>query len=535
MEGEIPVKVLVADPISDEGLVLFNEEPEISADVKTGLKEEEILPIINEYDALIVRSQTQVTEAIIKAGTKLKVIGRAGVGLDNIDVPAATRQGIIVMNVPGGNTISTAEHSMAMLLSMTRNIPQAFASLKAGKWDRKTFTGAELMRKKLGVIGLGRIGQEVAKRAEAFGMEIMGFDPFVTVERAEQLGVKLFELDEIIAKADYITVHVPLTKETRGMFGEKQFAMMKKGIRLINCARGGIYDEKALYENLKSGKVAAAAFDVFDPEPPSMDNPLFSLNNFIATPHLGAATKEAQVQVAIDMCQQIIDTLKGKMVRNACNIPSVDPEVLSRIAPYLALAEKLGRFQSQVNESRIEEIHVRYSGEVTNYNVAPISVAVLKGYLEPILQSSINYVNAPFIAKERGIRMVESKSSDTEDYASMITVTVRCKEHERIVSGTLFGKKETRIVRIDDYRLDCIPSGFILVLMNEDVPGIVGHVGTVLAEHNINIAGMALGRLEKGGKALTALNVDEDVEDNVLADLKKLPHILEARVVDLSK
>ena len=527
------MKVLVADPLSEQGLALFRNEPDIEADVKTGLKPEEIIEIIGDYDGMVVRSETRVTEAIIEAAKKLKVIGRAGVGLDNVDVPAATRKGIIVMNVPGGNTISTAEHTMAMLLALTRNIPQAVSSLKSGKWERKKFTGAELMSKKLGVIGLGRIGQEVAKRADSFGMEILAYDPYLTMERAEQLGVKVLELNDIFAQADYITVHVPLTKETKGLISGPQFDLMKKGVRVLNCARGGIIDEVALYENLKSGKVAGAAFDVFEPEPPDFSSPLFTLDNFICTPHLGAATTEAQVQVAIDVAQQIIDTLKGRMVRNACNIPSVDPELLSTLNPYLILAEKLGRFQSQICDGRTEEIHIRYSGDVSHLNVAPITIALLKGFLEPILKEGINYVNAPFIAKERGIRVVESKSSEAEDYATLISTKVKVGNKERLVFGTLFGKHDTRVVRIDEYWLDCSPEGNVLILQNEDVPGIVGNVGTLLAKHGINIAGMALGRNAKGGKALTALNIDEEPGKDVLDELRKLPNILEAKVVDL--
>jgi len=528
------VKVLIADPLSEQGLELFRNESDIEVDVKTGLKPEELIQIIGGYEAIVVRSETKVSADIIESGKKLKVIGRAGVGLDNVDVPAATRKGIIVMNVPGGNTISTAEHTMSLLLSLTRNIPQAYASMKEGKYERKKFTGAELNRKKLGIIGLGRIGQEVAKRAEAFGMEILGFDPFISQDKAEQLGVRIVQFEDLIKESDYITVHVPLTKETKGMIGEKEFALMKKGIRLINCARGGLYDEKALYENLKSGKVSGAAFDVFETEPPTADHPLLTLGNFICTPHLGASTKEAQIQVAIDMAQQIIDTLKGRTVRNACNIPAIDPEVLSQLSPYLVLAEKMGRFISQMADTRVDSLQIKYSGEVAGYNVAPLTVAILKGYLEPILQEGINYVNAPFIAKERGIKVVESKMAETEDYATLLSISAHSDKKEFVVAGTLFGKHENRIVRIDDYWLDCIPEGYVLVLKNNDVPGIVGHVGTLLAKYQINIAGMALGRNTKGGKALTALNVDEEPGKAILDDLRKLPNILEAKVVDLA-
>lgn len=527
------MKILVADPLSEKGMTLLKNESDIQADSKTGLKPEELIKIIGDYDGMIVRSETQVTEDIINAGKKLKVIGRAGVGLDNIDVPAATRRGIIVMNVPGGNTISTAEHTCSLLLSMSRNIPQAFISLKSGKWDRKKFTGVELFGKTLGVVGLGRIGMEVTKRMQAFGMHVLAYDPYVTKERGDQLGVKIVELKEIFTQADYITVHVPLTKETKALIGEEEMKIMKKNVRLINCARGGIIEEKALYENLKSGKVAAAAVDVFEKEPPPADHPLLTLENFIATPHLGAATTEAQVQVAVDIAQQLIDTLKGRMVRNACNIPSVEPEVLALVGPYLTLAEKLGRLQSQLIEGRVEEIHIRYSGDVSGVNVAPITIAAVKGFLEPILKENINYVNAPFIAKERGIRVVESKSTEVEDYATLITISAKIDGQERVVAGTLFGKRDLRLVRIDDYRIECDPSGYLLIISNEDVPGIVGSVGTLLGKHKVNIANMALGRNTKGGKAVTGLNVDEEVSEKVLSELRKLPHVLEARLVKL--
>ena len=527
------MKIFIADSLSEKGMAVFQGEKGIQADLKPGLKPEEIIKLIGDYDAIVVRSGTTVTEAIIEAGKKLKVIGRAGVGLDNVDVPAATRRGIIVMNVPGGNTISTAEHTMSLLLSMTRNIPQAFNSLKSGKWDRKKFTGAELNGKTLGIIGLGRIGMEVCKRAQAFGMQIIGYDPFVGAERTEQMGVKMAELKDLIAKSDYITVHVPLTKETKALIGPEEFKLMKKNVRLVNCARGGIYDEKALYENLKSGKVAAAVMDVFEEEPPPKDHPLLTLDNFIATPHLGAATKEAQEQVAVEMAYQIVDALKGKTVRNACNIPSVDPEVLNIIQPYLTLGEKLGRLQSQLVEGRIEELQIRYSGDVSNHNVAPITIAIIKGFLEPILTESINYVNAPFIAKERGIRVVESKSSEVQDYATLITLSAKMDGKEQSVSGTIFGKSESRIVVINDYRIDFAPEGYILILSNDDVPGIVGNVGTLLGKHKVNIAGMALGRNVKGGKALTGINVDDDIPEKTLAELRKLPHILEAKLVKL--
>ncbi|MCX7918656.1 MAG: phosphoglycerate dehydrogenase [bacterium] len=526
------MKILVSDPLSEKGLEILKSEPGIEVDVKPKMSKEELLACIGNYDALVVRSETKVTKEVIEAGKNLKLIGRAGVGLDNVDVEAASKRGIIVMNTPGGNTISTAEQTMALLLSLSRNIPQAVASLKAKKWDRKKYTGVEVNGKTLGILGLGRIGAEVAKRAQAFGMKVIANDPFIAPERAQQLGVELVKKSDLIKRADYITVHTPLTAETKSLIGPEEFEYMKDGVRIINCARGGIIDEKALYENLKSGKVAGAALDVYEEEPP-FNSPLLELENCITTPHLGASTEEAQVNVAIEIAQQVIDALKGRTVRNAINVPAIEPEVLALVQPYLTLGEKLGSLQAQLTEGRIQELRVHFGGEVCKCNVSPITTAVLKGMLDPILNETVNYVNAPFLAKERGIKVIESKSSEAEDFATLVAVTVKTESKESTVVGTLFGKNDPRIVRFDGFHVEMVPFGYIVIITNEDMPGVLGSVGVMLGKHNINIAGLTLGRKEKGGLAFTGLNVDESVPDNVLNEIRKLPHIISARLVKL--
>lgn len=524
------MKILVSDPLSEQGIAILKAEPDFEVTVKPKMPKEDLLVCIGDYDALVVRSETKVTKEIIDAANNLKLIGRAGVGLDNVDVDAASKRGIIVMNTPGGNTISTAEQTMTLLLALSRNIPQAVASLKAKKWDRKKYTGVEVYGKTLGILGLGRIGTEVAKRAQAFGMKVIANDPYISPERAQQLGVELVKKSELIKRADYISVHSPLTAETKSLIGPEEFEYMKDGVRIINCARGGIVDEKALYENLKSGKVAGAALDVYEKEPP-FDSPLLELENCVTAPHLGASTEEAQVNVAIEIAEQVVDALKGRTVRNAINVPAIDPEVLALIRPYLTLAEKLGSLQAQLAEGRIQEVRVHYSGEVCKYNVAPITVAIVKGMLDPILNETVNYVNAPFLAKERGIKVIESKSSEAEDFVTLITVTVKTDTKENTAVGTLFGRNDPRIVRLDGYHVDAVPFGYMVILSNDDVPGIIGSVGITLGKHNINIAGLTLGRKEKGGLAVTGLNVDEFVSDKVLDEIRKLPHVKGAKLV----
>ncbi len=526
------MKVLVSDALSKEGLEILEREKKLAVDVKTKLPPTELKSIIGDYQGIIVRSATKLTADIIKEAKNLKVIGRAGVGLDNVDVRQATKQGIIVMNSPGGNTISTAEHTMSMMLALSRNIPQASASLKRNEWDRKKFIGMEVYGKTLGVIGLGRIGSEVAKRSLAFGMTVIAYDPYSSVEKAEELNVSLVELNDLLKRADYITIHVPLTGETRHLIGEKQFKLMKKGARIMNCARGGLIDEAALLGALKSGKIGGAALDVFEKEPPK-DNPLLKLDNVIFTPHLGASTEEAQVNVAVDICKQMVDALLDRGIKNSVNIPALSGEVLKNIQPYITLAEKMGSFQIQLIKRHPREVKIKYSGDVTAYDLTPITTALIKGLLEPILPGMVNYVNAPLIARERGIKVVESKSSVNADFTTLISVEIETDKLKSAISGTLFGKKEPRIVLLDGYYVDAVPSGYMVITSNEDKPGIIGQIGTLLGENNINIAGMTFGRKKKQGQAVSVINVDSVVPDKILEKIRSLKYINSAKLVKL--
>ena len=526
------MKILVADSLSEAGVEILRKESGIDVDVKTKLAPEELAKIISQYSGLVVRSGTKVTKDIIEVADNLKVIGRAGVGLDNVDIESATERGIIVMNTPGGNTISTAEHTMTMMLALSRNVPQAFVALKEGKWERKKFMGVEVFNKTLGIVGLGRIGGEVAKRALAFGMRVVGYDPYIRSEAAMRAGVELVEIRDLLSRSDYITVHVPLTDETRHLIGKKEFEAMKEGVRIINCARGGIIDESALYEAIKKGKVAGAAFDVFEREPP-VDNPLLEFDSVVASPHLGASTEEAQVGVAVDIAGQIIDFLKKGIIRNAVNLPFVEPETFEELKPYCRLAEKLGSLESQLVEGRMKEVRIDCAGEDLVGNMATITAAVLKGVFEPVLKESVNYVNAPVIAKKRGVKVVESKSSQAEDYTSLIRVELETDKSQISAAGVLFGRNDARVVRINSYHVDAIPEGCMLICSHEDEPGIVGQIGVILGKANINIAAMTLGRRERGGREMTVLNVDSPVPADVLEEIKKSEHISDVKQVRL--
>lgn len=523
------LKILVSDPISDQGIEILRKEFEV--DISTGLKPEELIKKIKDYDALIVRSETQVTKDVIKAGQKLKIIGRAGVGVDNIDVNAATERGIIVVNAPEGNTISAAEHTIAMMMAMSRNIPQANASLKGKKWDRKKFMGVEVRGKVLGVVGLGRIGAEVAKRAQGMEMTILAYDPFISPDRANELGVELTTVIDIIKRADYITVHTPLTKETKDLINTKEFAVMKKGARIINCARGGIINEEALANAVKDGIVNSAAIDVFVKEPP-FESPLIDLDRVIMTPHLGASTEEAQINVAVSVAEQIVNSLKGLPVKNAINMPYIKPDAMKIFEPYFPLAEKIGKLGMQLIGSNYEKVDVFYCGEIAEQNVAPLTLAILKGLLEPVLGSAVNYVNAPIIAKERKIKVIESKSETSKGYSSQIAVKLTKAGDEKIVSGTIVGK-EPRIVQIDEYRIDIVPSRYMIVARHKDHPNIIGPCCVILGKNNINIAGMQVGRITAGGEAIMVLNIDSEVNEAILNEIKAVNGIIDAKLVVL--
>lgn len=525
------MRILVSDPLSEEGLKILKER-NLSVDVKTKLPPEDLKKLIVDYDALVIRSGTKVTADIINASKDLKVIGRAGVGVDNVDVQAATKKGIVVMNTPGGNTISTAEHTVSMLLALNRNIPQAVSSLKSGQWDRKKFKARELSGKCLGIIGLGRIGIEVAKRAQAFGMCVVAYDPFLSKKKAEQFEIELLELEDLLKRIDFLTIHTPLTEDTRHIIGKKEFNQMKKGVKILNCARGGIVDEKALFEAINEGIVAGAALDVFEKEPPK-DNPLIALDCVIATPHLGASTEEAQINVAVEIAEQVADVLEGKGIRNAINFPCVESEACRIIEPYIRLAEKLGTFIVQIISGHINKVSIKYGGEIVNHEVAPVTIAVVKGILAHILGESVNYVNASVIARERGITVSETKVLETDQFANLIRVEIETDKEKSLIIGTLFAQNKPRIVRINEFYIDTMPEGNVLLTHSNDSPGIVGQVGTILGDNNINIAAMNFGRTAPGGKSIVVLNVDSEIPGTVLEQIIKCKNILDAKVIRL--
>ncbi len=517
------IKVLVSDPISDIGLKKLIEANDIQMDIKTNLNKEDLIKIIGEYDGLLVRSQTTVSKDVLEAAKSLKVIGRAGVGVDNIDTKAATELGIAVLNAPDGNTISTAEHSFAMLASMARWIPQANQDLKQGVWNRKKYVGVELNSKVLGVIGLGRIGSEVIKRAKAFNMDIIGYDPFITEERAKQLGITLGTVEDVVKKADFITVHTPLTKETKYIIDDKEFNLMKKGVRIVNCARGGIIREEALLRAIEAGIVAAAAIDVYEDEPPKEDSPLVNNPKIITTPHLGASTEEAQLNVAIDVAEEVYNFLKGVPFKNAINLPSISGDILEHVKPYIELAEKLGKLITNTLTGAIEKVEILYAGDIIEKEVDILTRTVLKGILSQHLGSAgmVNDVNAPTLAKGRGIEFVDSRSSKSHGYTNLITVKVKTENEEKYVSGTLLNSYGPRIVNLNGYTVDFNPTGNLLLMEHTDKPGIIGDIGRILGNANVNIATMQVGRNEVGGKAVAFIMVDNLVEDIVLEEIKK--------------
>jgi len=526
--------VLVSDPISDQGISLLTEAADITVDKKIGLSEDELVDIIGNYDALLVRSQTRVTERIMQAGKRLKVIGRAGVGVDNIDLEAATRCGIIVINAPDGNTITTCEHTFAMMMALARHIPQAYLKTVSGTWDRKSFVGVELRNKVLGVIGMGRIGSEVAVRAKAFGMTVFGYDPFLTEERARKLGITLASVDEVMQNADFITVHTPLTPETRHMIGKAQFSIAKKGLRVINCARGGIIDEAALIEAIDAGIVAGAAFDVFEQEPPAPDHPFLNHPKVIVTPHLGASTIEAQENVAVDVSEQLLHILRGEPFKNAVNMPPVPADVLAKLEPYFTLGKKLGSFAAQMMDGPVQEIAISYAGDLSNVDTSPLNRYVVQGILAHHLGAEeVNVVNSMHLAKSRSISITVSKTQSTKGFTNLVGVTLRSSKEERFVAGTLLNGFGARITQIDKYPVDVETEGHVLLISHHDKPGIIGRVGTLLGNNNVNIATMKVGRKVIGGEAIMVLGVDKDLPKQVLKDLNSLPELNSAKEIRL--
>ena len=525
------MKVLISDNISSKCVEILKNAG-LEVDMKVGLKPEELKACIGDYHGLVIRSATKVTSDIISAAKNLRVIGRAGSGLDNVDKIAATKKGIVVMNTPGGNTITTAEHTIAHLVSLARLIPQATMSLKAGKWEKKKFMGVELYNKTLGILGIGNIGSQVAKRMQAFAMNVIAFDPFLSEDKAKIMGIEKVDLKELFKRSDFITIHTPLTPETKYLINKKTIKIMKPGVRIINCARGGIINEKDLYDAIVEGKVAGAALDVFEKEPPG-NNPLLTLDNVIATPHLGASTKEAQENVAVAVAEQIVDYLIHGTIRNAVNFPSIPSDQVSRLQPYINLAEKIGGFAAQMFEGGVTEITIEYQGDASRINTAPVTIAAIKGFLSPMLEETVNFVNAPVIAKERGIEVKEIKSSDEGDYQSMVALRVKAKDKESYFAGTLFSKKDPRIVNIDNFKVEIMPEGELLFMYNNDKPGVIGNIGTLLGKNKINIARMHFGREIQGGKAISVVSIDTHASPQIIEEIKKLPNILLVKQISL--
>lgn len=529
-------KVLVSDKLSEAGLNVLAACAQLQVDAKPGLSPEELQSIIGDYEALVIRSGTTVTPELLAAAKNLKLIGRAGIGVDNVDLPAASKHGVIVENTPSGNAVTTAEHAVAMMFAVSRMIPQATMSMKDGKWEKKKFTGRELCNKNLGIIGVGNIGKIVASRALGLKMKVLGFDPFLTPEAATKMGIELVDLETLFKRADYITAHVPLNDKTHGLVGEASFAKMKEGVYIINCARGGVVDEGALLAALESGKVAGAALDVFAEEPPAKDYELIKHPKVICTPHLGAATDEAQLNVAREVAEQVVDYFTKGEIRNALNFPSISGDLAKLLKPYLNLAERLGTLSGHlVAESNPRKITLEYVGDLAQYPTAPLTTCLLKGLLTVVLsdEGGVNYVNSPVLAKERGIKVVESKVHEAEGFTNLIAIKIETAQGERVISGTIFGTEHPRIVRIDDFYLEALPEGHILLIRNTDKPGVIGSVGTCLGKNSVNIARMQLGLSPNSTEAMALYNVDSPVETKVLEELKQLPNIISVQAIEL--
>ena len=526
------IKVFIADDVNEEKLAPLRDAG-FKVEKETKLNFDALAEKMKDADGVIVRSATRITADLMDKSKKLRIIGRAGVGVDNIDVKAATERGIVVMNAPDGNTITTAEHTIALLVSMARNVPQAHAKLQSGVWDKKSFVGVELNGKTLGVIGLGRIGRHVANIAKGFGMKILAYDPFVSNEQAKDLGVEVGTLDEVLQKADFLTIHTPVTNETRNIIGREAFAKMKKGVRLVNCARGGLVDEAALLEAIENGTVAAAALDVYSSEPLDSNSPLLKNNKIITTPHLGASTTEAQEGVALTVAEQMRDFLTSGELRNAVNAPSLAAKDLEAFQPFINLAEKLGRFQAQImNENPIVEVKLEYAGELAEKDAAPVTRAFLAGLLRDV-SARVNVVNALHIAEERGINITTSYTQKRKGINYDIRTKVSTNDAEQTASGLVFANGEGRITEIGNFSIEAIPTGFMLITKNKDVPGVIGKIGTLLGESEVNISRFYLGREAKGGEAIAVIEIDSPLDESVLSDLRNLEAVNVARQVKL--
>lgn len=526
-------RILVSDKLGTSALDKLKEYPEVAVDVKTGLSIEQLLAIIGEYDGLIVRSGTQVTAEVLAAASKLRVVGRAGVGVDNIDVKAASMNGVVVMNTPGANSMATAELTLALMLAASRHIAQSHASVKAAEWRRSDFVGVQLYYKTLGVIGFGRVGKLVVERAKAFGMEVLVYDPAIAEETARDLGVLLVELDDLLNQSDYITLHAALVPATTKLINTETIGQMKDGAILINAARGKLVDESALAEALKTGKLAAAAIDVYSSEPPAADNPLIGLPNVVHTPHLGASTHEAERDVGIQIVKQVVAALNGTDFSYAVNMPFELEGDFASIKPYLELAERLGRLHAGLAGKPIQRIEIEVHGDVVGGLVRAIGAGLLMGVLATSSRVPINYINAPTLANERGITTTQTVGLNNLDYPNLVACRAVWEGGKRLLAGVLFGGSEPRIVQIDEYRLEARPEGIVLIMQNQDVPGVIGHVGTLLANHGVNIGEWRLGRVRPGGEALSFINLDSTPGENVLHELAQIPAVTQAKVVIL--
>ena len=525
-------RILVSDKLGQDGIGRLEQESDSSFDLKTGLSKQQLVEIIAKYDAIIIRSGTQVDADVLSAGRNLKVVGRAGIGVDNVDVAAASKQGVIVMNTPQANSVANAEHTMTSLLALCRHTAPAHASMLAGKWERSNYTGIQLYRKTLGLIGFGRIARLVAQRARAFEMNVVAYDPYISAEVGQEAGVKLVDLEELLGMADMISLHTSMSAETENMINAASLALCKDGVYLVNPSRGKLIAEADLAAALKSGKVGAAAIDVYRSEPPAADHPLIGLPNVLHTPHLGASTKEAQRDVAIQIVEQVLDALHGRDFRNSVNMPFSAGPNFSEIEPYMDLASKIGALQFHMADSPIRKVELSLQGEAVEALARPIATGLLKGLLECVVANSVNYINAPDLANDMGISVSQTKTKAASNYTNLVSCRVEWDGGSRLIAGTLFGGEHPRIVQVSDYHLDVEPQGTMLIMMNEDVPGVIGKVGTLMGEHGVNIAEWRLGRTEKGDLALAFINLDSDLSDQAMAELESLPAIKKLKLIN---
>jgi D-3-phosphoglycerate dehydrogenase len=526
------MRVLVCDGLHRQGVKIFEKAKSFEVEVHDRIEAKELLDLISDCEGVVIRSRTQIDRRVLQRAANLRVIGRAGIGVDNIDIEAATHAGVLVMNTPGANAVAAAEHAMALMMALARHIPRADESVRAGKWEKKKFVGTELFNQTLGVIGLGRIGSIVANRAHGMKMRVLAYDPYVSDDAAARLGVELVSPQKLFRQSDFISIHTPFTEETKGLLDEAAFKMMKRGVRIVNCARGGIIDESALYEVIKKKKIAGAALDVFSQEPP-VNNPLLSLPQVIATPHLGASSEQAQMNVATAIAEQMVDYLQNGLIRNAVNMPSMSPKMLEQIQPYMLLAERLGRFLSMYFRGNVRHLKVSYGGDLRELELAPVTNAAQKGFLERALGDEVNLVNAPVIMRERGIEIEVATTSEARGYTGLITLSLTTDKGESRVAGTVFPMPACRIVEIDDYRMEAPLEGRMLLISNHDRPGVIGFIGTALGTHQVNIADMHLSRIRSKGTAICLVTVDNPVSPKVLQALKEYEDIIEATIIEV--